>query len=78
MKKLFLAFPAIVGLVSFGLTNFQQVNLPSQKAEINLQTAVVDEYGTVSIGIGDFEKNTQLPFTSGLQDCVGGCGCKDA
>jgi hypothetical protein len=78
MKKLFLAFPLLMGLVGMVLTGAIQLNSSSQKEKVNLKTAKVDNYGTVNIGIGDFEESMQLPFTAGLQDCVGGCGCKDA
>jgi len=42
-------------------------SLPSREEQvINLETATVDEYGFVDIGVNDFDETGVLPLTGGM------------
>ena len=49
-------------------------SLPSQEEQVvNLETATVDEYGFVDLGVNDFDETGVLPPPDGIA-C--NCGCR--
>jgi len=75
IKKLVFSFAALLGFSFFAAATPVQKNdvysLSTQEEMIaNLETATVNEYGVVDLGIHDFGETTILPLTDGF-----GCQC---